>query len=84
MIFAALKTGCPIVPVAYGAQKKWVFRGWDEFIVPKPFNRIAMVYGEPIRVGPGDPPDQKSRELQKALNAVSEEADRICGGGCCD
>ena len=55
-------TGCPIVPVAFGARRKWVFNSsWDEFIVPKPFNRIAVMYGEPITVESEDDSGEKGR-----------------------
>lgn len=79
VLYLAQKTGRPIIPVAYGARKKWVFKGWDEFIVPRPFNRITMVYGEPCWVRPGDSFEEKGRELQEALNGVTEEADRVSG-----
>jgi len=79
VLYAAQKTGLPIVPVAYGARKRWIFKGWDEFIVPRPFNRIAMVYGTPLRVGPDDDLDRRAADLEQALDAVSREADRVSG-----
>jgi lysophospholipid acyltransferase (LPLAT)-like uncharacterized protein len=78
VLYLAQKTGRPIVPVAFGAKKKWVFRGrWDEFVVPKPFNRIAMVYGEAIQVKPDEDLKAKAGELKKALNAVMFKADSV-------
>jgi lysophospholipid acyltransferase (LPLAT)-like uncharacterized protein len=84
VLYAAQKAGVPIVPVAYGARKAWTFKGWDEFIVPKPFNRIAMVYGEPLYVKPEDDLSRRAAELQKALNDVTSEADSLSGAKCCD
>jgi lysophospholipid acyltransferase (LPLAT)-like uncharacterized protein len=84
ILFLAQKTGRPIVPVAYGARKAWTFKGWDEFLVPKPFNRIAMVYGEPITIGPSDDLARRAIDLQLALNAVGREADSIAQAGCRD
>ncbi len=81
-LYLAQLTGRPIVPVAYGARRKWVFKGWDEFIVPKPFNRIAMMYGEPIFVKPEEDLNRKAEELQKALNYVVHEVDVISQGEC--
>jgi lysophospholipid acyltransferase (LPLAT)-like uncharacterized protein len=78
VLYLARKTGCPIIPVAFGAKKKWVFHGhWDEFVVPKPFNRIAMVYGEPIGLSPQDQLEEKSAQLQHALNTVMAKADSV-------
>jgi lysophospholipid acyltransferase (LPLAT)-like uncharacterized protein len=81
-LFLAQATGAPIVPVAYGARRKWLFKGWDEFLIPKPFNRIAMIYGEPITVAPGDSLDHKATDLQRALNEVMHDADEIAQGEC--
>ena len=82
VIFVARKTGRPIVPMAFGARKKWIFKSWDEFLVPKPFNRIVMVYGEPIWVKPTDDIAEKTKELQTSLNFVMKEADRVSGVPC--
>lgn len=82
-LYLAQKTGLPLVPIAFGAKKAWVFKGWDEYVVPKPFNRIAMVYGEPLTVGPSDDLPQRAMDLQRALDAVSREADSIAGAACC-
>jgi lysophospholipid acyltransferase (LPLAT)-like uncharacterized protein len=85
VLYLAQKTGRPIVPVAYGAKRRWVFKGsWDEFVVPKLFNRITMVYGEPLTVKSSDDLDQKAAELQGALDRVTQEADSVAGVGCCD
>ncbi len=83
-LFIAQKTGRAIVPVAYGARSSWVFGSWDRFLLPKPFNRIAMVYGEPLRVGPHDDLKKCAIDLKVALDAVTREADSISGGACRD
>ena len=84
VVYLAQKTGCPIVPVAYGANRRWVFKGsWDEFIVPKPMNRISMIYGEPLYVKPGDDLKKKAGELRAALMHVSQQADSVAGSDCC-
>jgi lysophospholipid acyltransferase (LPLAT)-like uncharacterized protein len=85
VLYLAQKTNRPIVPVAYGAKRRWVVKGgWDEFVVPQPFNRITMVYGEPIVVKSGDDLDKKAVELQGALDRVTQEADSVAGVGCCE
>jgi lysophospholipid acyltransferase (LPLAT)-like uncharacterized protein len=44
-------TGKPILPVAVAASRCYRFRTWDKFELPLPFSRVAVVYGEPIKVG---------------------------------
>ncbi len=43
-------TGFPILPLALVSDRAWRFRSWDRFQVPKPFARVVVVAGEPIRV----------------------------------
>lgn len=75
VLFLAQKTGVPIVPVAYGAKSAWMFGSWDRFIVPKPFNRICMVYGEPLFVNSQDDLKQKAEVLKQRLEEVTAQAD---------
>ena len=43
-------TGKPILPVRVAASRTWRLRTWDKFEIPIPFCRIAIAYGEPLRV----------------------------------
>lgn len=52
-ILLAQITGKPILPVAVAASSKYTFGTWDAFELPLPFSRIAICYGEPIKVGRG-------------------------------
>lgn len=51
MVKLAAATGAPIVPIHVHFSSAWRFRTWDRFVVPKPFSRVSVVFGEPIRVG---------------------------------
>jgi len=77
LLYVAQKLDCPILPFAYGARKRWVFGSWDKFIVPKLFNRISIVYGEPLFVGPDDSLSDMAEVMKEKLNAVTQEADRL-------
>lgn len=61
MILLASKTGTPILPVAWGADRYIAFKSWDRTVLPKPFARIDMWYGEPLTV----PAKLKSEDLEK-------------------
>ena len=43
-------TGKPILPIAVAHANKYTFRTWDAFELPLPFSRVAIVYGEPVKV----------------------------------
>jgi lysophospholipid acyltransferase (LPLAT)-like uncharacterized protein len=71
-------TGRPIVPVTFSASKKIVFDSWDRFLLPYPFSRGVLIFGEPIEVDPhGDRThiEDKRLLLEKRLNELTEKAD---------
>ncbi len=49
-IYLASRTGAPILPFAWGADRYWAFHSWDRMVLPKPFARLALCYGEPMYV----------------------------------
>jgi lysophospholipid acyltransferase (LPLAT)-like uncharacterized protein len=74
-VAAAQKAGVPIVPLRARVSSAWRFRSWDRFVLPKPFARIAVRYGEPFEVGPGEAGlEEGVRRMQEALNVLEEEA----------
>ncbi len=49
LILAQL-SGAPIIPAAASAERAWWFGRWDRFLIPQPFSRIHLAYGEPLFV----------------------------------
>ena len=49
-LVVAQRSGAPIVPVASGSAGAWHVRSWDRFMIPRPFARVTIAYGEPIRM----------------------------------
>ena len=43
-------TGKPIVPTITSGQHRWVFNSWDKFMIPKPFSRVIIKFGDAIHV----------------------------------
>jgi len=43
-------SGVPLIPLSYHAERAWVLRTWDRFVIPKPFCRIVMAAGQPVPV----------------------------------
>ncbi|MBC7530538.1 MAG: DUF374 domain-containing protein [Oligoflexus sp.] len=45
------ETGAPILPmVAIGARYWTLHKSWDKFRIPKPFSKVAVLYGRPFVV----------------------------------
>jgi lysophospholipid acyltransferase (LPLAT)-like uncharacterized protein len=45
--------GAPILPIAYAASPCTYWNSWDQFLVPWPFSRVAIVIGAPVQVPKG-------------------------------
>lgn len=82
IIMLARLSGRPIIPVAATTRARIQLNNWDKFTINLPFSKGAVVLGEPIYV----PRDANAEtleaarfSLETALNAVTEEADRLVG-----
>lgn len=72
-LLAAQVSGLPVVPLGVGASGGWRLRSWDGFLVPRPFSRIGVVYGE-ARVIPSG---VVREELDTIAEAMGEELDEL-------
>lgn len=70
-LLAAQLTGAPIIPVASGASRASYFGGWDRFLIPHPFARLQIAYGEPVYV--------PRRADEAELQAVADEVEGRLG-----
>ncbi|MBT9138317.1 MAG: hypothetical protein DDT31_00869 [Syntrophomonadaceae bacterium] len=78
IVHIAKRTGLPIVPVAYGAERKKVLGSWDALLIPYPFSRVVLIYGAPVKVSretAGKSLESKRQELEKTLIAITQRAD---------
>jgi hypothetical protein len=78
-IYAAMKTGFPLVPVTSSAFPRWTFRSWDRFIVPRPFATALVKFGKPFYV-PAKLSEQEREKyrlkFQEEMVKLVDEADR--------
>lgn len=49
-LLAAHRAGVRIVPLAASASAFWQLGSWDRFMIPKPFARVTIAYGDPLAV----------------------------------
>lgn len=79
---AAAAAKVPVVPVAAAVSRCYVVASWDRFILPLPFARGVVVWGEPILLPPEtgqDAIEAGRKRIEEALNRLSAEADRHVG-----
>ena len=82
IVAAARMTGAPILPLTYATSHRHVLGTWDRFHIALPFSRGVFIWGEPIRVArDADAAAQEAARLllEERLNALTAEADRLCG-----
>ena len=74
--FLAAVTGQPILPYHIEADRHWTLRSWDRTQIPKPFSRVALVIGAPMRVTAADEAALAgaAREVSAALTILEHRA----------
>jgi len=77
-LVVAQRTGAPMVPVAVSASRGWRLRSWDSFLVPKPFARVHVAYGEPVFIAAGDVRGA-AEEAERARQAMERVESRANG-----
>ncbi|MHA1539166.1 MAG: lysophospholipid acyltransferase family protein [Alphaproteobacteria bacterium] len=70
-------TGAPVLPVAAIARKYRVFKSWDRFMLPLPFNKIVLSCGDALVFEKAAATDKKvardafRQEIEDTLNNLS-------------
>ena len=66
-----------ILPVGIGFKKKWVLNTWDKFIIPKPFNEITVIWGDPIPAITNEKNNHQFRtKLESKMNNLTAQANK--------
>lgn len=83
VISLAQRTGGMLIPVTASARPAHIFeRAWDRTLLPWPFARVVIAYGEPMEVPArlrGGEAGALRAELERAMIALQAEADRVSG-----
>jgi lysophospholipid acyltransferase (LPLAT)-like uncharacterized protein len=78
-VMLAAITGAPVVPMAFGARPARRLATWDQFLVPAPFARGAIVFGAPMPVGRDDDREKARAAVERALIETTATADEMAG-----
>ncbi|MBT3350735.1 MAG: lysophospholipid acyltransferase family protein [Nitrospinaceae bacterium] len=77
VIFLAAQTGLPIYPVGFATSRGVRLPTWDKTLIPLPFARAVISYGEPLKVPSSiDGPELEVHraELERRLLDANEQA----------
>jgi len=76
----ARETRAWILPISGASSRPRFLRSWDRYLVPLPFSRNVVTYGEPIAPPNSSSEDEAvTRRLGEALDAATHEADEAVG-----
>lgn len=76
-VLLAKRSGARVVPYALAVSHAVRLKTWDRFIIPFPFARGAIVFGEPIQPDSFSGAHQVGSELQRRLDAAGERASAL-------
>jgi lysophospholipid acyltransferase (LPLAT)-like uncharacterized protein len=72
-------TGAWILPITYSSARPRFLRSWDRYLLPTPFSRNVVAYGEPFAI-PAELGDEAAlSKIAAAIDAATAEADRATG-----
>jgi lysophospholipid acyltransferase (LPLAT)-like uncharacterized protein len=82
IVAAARLSGAPILPLTYATTRRRILGTWDRFHLALPFSRGCFIWGEPMAVAASadaEAIEQARQQLENSLNAITAEADSLCG-----
>lgn len=82
VMLMAQKSGAALVPVGFSASPRWLAPTWDRYLIPWPFAKALLVFGEPLFVPTDATPDQVEAlrlQLEGEMHRLQAEAERKLG-----
>lgn len=76
-LIAAQRSGAPILPIAASADRAWRLASWDRFVIPKPFARITVAYGDATTID--SPSARAAANESPRLEALMNDAAGLAG-----
>lgn len=79
----AVETGVPVLIMGWSTRWRIVFNSWDRVILPLPFSRGVIVWGEPViparDMARPDAIEEVRRQIEENLIEANHAADLACG-----
>lgn len=78
-ILLAQRSGAPILVYTFATAPSRRMKTWDRFLIPFPFTKGAIIFGDVIRVARGEDTEAARLRLESALNAATRRAEELVG-----
>jgi lysophospholipid acyltransferase (LPLAT)-like uncharacterized protein len=72
-------TGAWILPITSSASRPHFFASWDRYLLPYPFSKAVVAYGEPFPIPEDAPEDAVLARIASSLDSATAEADSAAG-----
>jgi lysophospholipid acyltransferase (LPLAT)-like uncharacterized protein len=70
----ARSSGVPLSMFHIAVERAWVLNTWDRLIIPKPFSRVLLHFGQLISV----PADVVDEDIERYQQQLQDSLDRVC------
>lgn len=77
-LIVAQRTGAPVITLAVAPSRAWRLKSWDAFMIPKPFARIHIAYGDPVYLDVPSP--REAAEQTKRFDSLMESTGAAARG----
>lgn len=78
VVWLAKATGHPILPIHAAADRHWTMKSWDRTHIPKPWSRIVIALGPPMRVA-RDADESGLEAARLGLEQRLRDVEAACG-----
>lgn len=72
-------TGAWVLPITSSSARPRFLSSWDRYLLPRPFSANVVLYGEPFPVEAANSDADAQRQIARALDEATTEADRLTG-----
>jgi lysophospholipid acyltransferase (LPLAT)-like uncharacterized protein len=82
-VLLAERAQCMVLPVGVACEPAKRLHSWDRHMIPMPFSRAVIVFGEPLRVGASETDEERTQWAEvvaQAINDADAEAERVLTG----
>ncbi len=76
-IMLAQLTQTELLPVSYAASRYWQLSSWDKFIIPKPFSKIVIAIGKPVKVNK-TMDEQQQAQACRLMQSMLDKLQQAC------
>jgi len=76
IVFLAQKTGAQVLPVNMEYSSCWRVKSWDRFIIPKPFCKVRVIIGQPLRMRSSSSDQEFESERMRLQTAMMSLVER--------